>query len=130
MAGVQNNTVRQIGIQISGSSGSNTVFLDPGFNFVADDVWEVASKQSQVVPLLDAGVLVAGVQQSRADVLMKEKVAREMAEVHEHEVKRNAATLIPGEEAQLEPDYKTKVVLPPKTKSKAKPKKSQDELLG
>lgn len=100
MAGILNNSERQIGIMLpAGGVGGNTVLLNPGFNVVADKTWEVAQKNA--VELLDSGVLKAGVQQTREEALLAQKVEDETnALIYEHPPTEAAASLIPGESRQ------------------------------
>lgn len=79
MAGVINSTARQVDLRFrvkdaQGVSVVRTVTLNPGFNIVNDEAWEMCIKNPIAKKYVAMGIIIGNARQSKEDELIKKKV--------------------------------------------------------
>lgn len=100
MAGVINNTARQIDLRGRGAlpNGNSVILratLNPGFNVVKDEVWDIVCSNPHTKVLLQLKTIEGNAKITREDELIAKKIADDQArEIHELQIPQRAASLV------------------------------------
>lgn len=103
MAGVINNSARQIDLRKraklpNGHSGIVRITLNPGFNVVDNEKWDIVCQSPHTKVLLSMNTIVGNAKITREDELIAQKIKDDQnRELHELSKTDRAASLVKGD---------------------------------